>query len=99
MRSFFDTPEYKILRKILDRLITKASLKNCILCYKYVEICIKLAQEEYDDIGYNKEIGYKWLADLNYPIGYQSYTNKEAKFLIEKFGDNYDGMIAYLNEH
>ncbi len=93
--SFFNTHEYNTLKKICSRLEDKVTLKNVILYWKYSCECLTLVKK-YDDVGYDEETkSYKWWP--RFFIAREEYDLKECQELIEKFGDDYEKMILYLN--
>jgi hypothetical protein len=64
--SFFEHKYYRTYIKIWDRLHVKHTTKNMRLYIAYYLKCVRLAQRDYKDIGYNKSLGrYEWYKSLS----------------------------------
>jgi hypothetical protein len=97
MRSFFETKEYRALKKISSRMKIRTTLKNMALYSKYMELCVDIAEKDYGNVGYVPETGgYVWIDALFDIVPEEEYSSQAAREAITKYGDNYDAMAKEL---
>jgi len=91
---FFDTAPYRNLVAVDRRLQERCTLKNVILLLKWSLKAMHLAKTNYQDFGWDKTLfNYRWMAKIGRDPAPEEYTHLEARYLIEKYGDNLDEML------
>ena len=99
MSSFFETKEYKTLKKIVSRMKITTTLKNMVLYTKYLGICLKLAEQKYDNVGYDKlSQSYKWVDSLFDVLPPENYTEDEAREVFSQAGTDSDDILVQLSQ-
>ena len=59
--SFFDSPEFKFLKKLRDHLEKLNTENNYDKYQKHLDLCRNAAKERYDNIGWREDLGdYAW---------------------------------------
>ena len=96
-QSFFDLKCYNNLRKVVERLKERHTLRNFILYYKWLLKCQEIAEGNFDDIGFDpKKMSYRWVDSLGTDFAPEEYTYQECRDLLKQFGDDLDAMISHL---
>lgn len=101
-KSFFDTKEYNYLRKIVDRLKEKQTLRNYVLFLKIYNDALELVNIEYNKIGWSKERGnFAWAWDFHRNRAKKEFNSSELSYIFKKYwpmnsDPDFDGMLKEL---